>query len=134
MFDYLDEYYNYLDANNLTIDQHTELLKAQQKAANNTNVLKVIDWVFKYGSQTLDVLSKAGVIKNKNIEALNSINQTQLASLLAANGGVLNASPAATKYEDRSANKIFGLDQSTTILLGFALIAALLIFKPEAKK
>lgn len=129
-FDYLNEYYGYLGANDLTTTQYTDLLKAQNNATvqGQNNWLKAIDYVLKYGGQALEILSKTGVIQNKNVAALNSINSQNLASLLAANGGQLGVSPENLNV-DRSANTILGMNTSTVILIGFAVLAYLIYTK-----
>lgn len=130
MDDYLIEYYSFLEQNNLTTTQYAELLKTQQTAANSGNPgwMKAVDYVFKYGGQALEILSKTGVIQNKNISALNSINAQNLNALLAKNGGSLTASPDNLNY-DRSANTILGMNTSTVILIGFAFLAFMIYQK-----
>lgn len=91
---------------------------------------KVLDYIFTYGDRALTILSKNGVIPNKNLKSAlqSNYDQTALNEFLAANGGSLTATPENLK--ERSANtQILGLDTSTLVLIG----AGLLLFMVSKK-
>lgn len=90
---------------------------------------QILNGVVKYGDPFLTMLTKNGIIPNKNIQAVlkGQYDQNAMAALLAVNGGNIDKSP--NQITDRSA-KLFGLDTSTLILIA----AAILIFLTVQKK
>lgn len=82
---------------------------------------QILNGVVKYGDPFLTMLSKNGIIPNKNIQAVlkGQYDQQAMAQLLAANGGNIDKAP--NQISDRSA-KIFGLDTSTLILIAAAIL------------
>ncbi|MFD2521369.1 hypothetical protein [Emticicia soli] len=84
---------------------------------------QLLNGVIKYGDPFLTMLTKNGIIPNKNIQAVikGQYDQNAMAQLMAANGGSLDKAPA--QIIDRSANnKIFGLDTSTLVLIAAAIL------------
>lgn len=88
---------------------------------------QILNGVVKYGDPFLTMLSKNGIIPNKNLQAVlkGQYDQNAMAQLLAANGGTLDKSP--NQIVDRSA-KIFGLDTSTLVLIVVAVLL-LMVFQ-----
>lgn len=103
--------------------------KAKIKAGN-TDWSKVLDYVFTYGDRAVSILSKNGIIPNKNVQAILQANydQTALNEFLAANGGSLTAAPESLK--ERSANtQILGLDTSTWVLIAAGVLLVMVAKK-----
>lgn len=116
---------------NLQFDEATknafQVAKAKQSGKQWE---KVLDYVFTYGDRAVSILSKNGIIPNKNVQAILQANydQTALNEFLAANGGSLTATPENLK--ERSANtQILGLDTSTWVLIA----AGVLLFMVSKK-
>ena len=123
MYEYDDPFTNTYLAAWDDYDQY-QLQEAKTQASIKGDKLweKILNGVIKYGDPFLTMLTKNGIIPNKNIQAVlkAQYDQNALTQLLAANGGSLDKYP--TQIVDRSAN-IFGLSTSNLIL-----IAAVLLF------
>ncbi len=78
----------------------TAIISAKDRAAKSgqSQLLNILDYVFKYGSQAADILVKTGVIRNRNVASLSAgdINQAALDALLKANGGSLPPTRSAS--------------------------------------
>ena len=117
---------------NLQFDPFTKSAFEQAKvkaAGTNKNWEKVLDYVLTYGDRAVTILSKNGIIPNKNIQTIlkAQYDQTKLNELLAANNGALSLPPE--KLAERSAPKVFGLDSSTLVLI----LAGVLLFMVARK-
>lgn len=106
-----------------------QLSQAKSQAAAKGDKLweKILNGVIKYGDPFLTMLTKNGIIPNKNIQAVLSAkyDQNAMAQLLAANGGSIDKAP--NQITDRSAN-IFGLNTSTLIIIA-AIILLFMVAK-----
>lgn len=101
-------------------------LQNKKDASADANFNKIAGYVLKYGGGALDILTRNGIIKNKNVQTVlnGQYDQAAFAQLLAANGGSLNVPPA--QLQDRSA-KILGMDTSTLVLIAAAIVIALIL-------
>ncbi|GAB3519497.1 hypothetical protein [Emticicia fontis] len=101
----------------------TQLQQAKTQAGIKGDKLweKILNGVIKYGDPFLTMLTKNGIIPNKNLQSVlkAQYDQNALAQLIAANGGSIDKAPS--QIVDRSAN-ILGLSTSTWILIGAAIL------------
>jgi len=108
---------------NLDSTTQQQFQQAQIAASKDKWWEQILNGVVKYGDPFLSMLSKNGIIPNKNLQAVlkGQYDQNAMAQLLAANGGSLDKAP--TQIIDRSANnKILGLDTSTLVLIAAAIL------------
>lgn len=115
----------------LQFDEATKNAFAVAKAKSSGKTWeKVLDYVFTYGDRALSILSKNGIIPNKNIQAIlqSNYDQNALNEFLAANGGSLTGTPENLK--ERSANnQILGIDSSTLVLIAAAVVLVMIVKK-----
>lgn len=86
----------------------------------------VLKYVFEYGGSAVAILSQIGVIKNKNLAAMQEIaqrgyNQNDVAAL----AGQLDLSPLQKEIDDRNAKDV---KDNTLLIVGLALIGLVAIY------
>lgn len=111
----------------------SSLVKAGETAAKNgdTKWLKVVDTVLVYGEQVLGILTRTGILKNKNAsndELLQAIATGNINRSLGTD--VYNQ--AATDAASRSAN-LLGIPTSTWVLILAAVVVYMLLNQPAVK-
>lgn len=103
---------------------NTLLAKDDAKTKGSFDWANLLDNVLKYGGKTLEVLSKAGIIKDKNKLALADVNQASLLAFLQANAGknLATTTPDNLVVPTRSTDpqNPFGINTSTLLLAGGA--------------
>lgn len=127
---FTDVYGNSLFSDGSDIDIALAKLDANDKGAFDW--AKLLDNVLKYGGKTLTILTSAGIIKDKNKLALGEINQAALQQFLLANAGRnLSTADPETLVVPRQADpkNPFGLDTTTILLIGGALLVGYYISK-----
>lgn len=115
--------------------------KTNAEARGDQFTTKIIDSIFKYGSQALLVLGQIGVIKNKNIASLADLaaDKERAANVLARTGGSFDLSSIErVKTEDSTATRstttdILGIP-ITYIIVGLVGTVLYFLFKSENKK
>lgn len=112
--------------------EQSQLQQAKIQATGKQDKLweQILNGVIKYGDPFLTMLTKNGIIPNKNIQAVvkAQYDKNALAQLMAANGGNIDKAPQTVV--NRSANdKILGLDTSTLVLIAAAILLFLVAKK-----
>lgn len=110
---------------NLQFDPFTKSAFEQAKVKNTGKPWeKVLDYVLTYGDRAVSILSKNGIIANKNIQTIlkAQYDQTALNELLAANAGALNQAPEKLVERSAAKDQILGMDTSTLLLIGGAVL------------
>lgn len=115
----------------LNYNEYLQLRTAQQTAAatGKKDWQNILDLVLKYGGSVLDILTRNGIIKNKNLTDLTGGNFDLAAYQAAQAGGNLNSE--ISKLTTRKTSGL-GIDFSNpTTLIGIIIliIALVAIFK-----
>lgn len=112
----------------LTISEKTQLETAKNtaKVTGDINWEKTADFVLKYGTQVLGVLSAIGVIKNKNIQSVaNGEIDSEKFDELVAKGRSYNGSGTP---DSNNTVKVFGIEL-TPINLIILIVAIVFLYK-----
>ena len=101
------------------------------KAAGNTKFENVLNKVLLYGDKALTILTKNGIIENKNLTASGYSAATLAAIAAGSKTDTVNNAPATT-------NRVFNLDftDPKTLIIIFLIVMGLayfLFFKPSPK-
>lgn len=88
---------------------------ATAKATGNDKVLNILNYVLTYGGAALDILSRVGIIKNKNAQTFSTDSFDLSAYQNALNSGQLNSAfsgltPTTPTQSPTNSAKLFGLD------------------------